>query len=1118
LQAGLLLQIKSTKYMTFCSEKSGRLYACAQKLLRVMKLLSLLLTVCIIQVSANSFAQRVSLSLDNAPLSQVFREIRKQTSYDFFYTDDLLSASKPVTIHVNDVDLKDALNACLNAQPLTYSIENNIILIHARREERIPPQKIITGRVTDDQNRPMSGVSVKIKGNPHAAAVTNEKGEFTLVAPDDHAVLQFTSIGFVSREMDVAGIKGAVNITMKVDVGDLDQVQVIAYGTTTKRFNTGDVTTVTAKDIEKNPVNNVLEALQGKIPGLFIQQVTGQPGGAFSLRLRDAANFASQSIAPLVVVDGVRYPGATLPMETNTSYGTGNFLQGGNGLNFLNPNDIESISVLKDADATSLYGASGAYGVVLITTKKAKPGKPQLNINAYDGVSMLGRTIQPMNTDQYLTLRREALKNDGATVGSGDKDLNGTYPTDRYNNYQKELLGKIAQTANLNLSYGGGTTNSNYMVSGSLRNTGNIQLHKGSSIDGSMRFSINTATADNKFTYSISGMYLSNVNDMVPVDYSQAILLTPPNGPAPFNPDGSVNWDNGNSAIAADFNRTYRAVTNNLLASTQLVYRPVKGLSLHASIGYDDISGQQLMGYPTTTMAPSTVNATASTHSIFHHNETRDITFEPYADYNHTFFGKGDFDFKTGGKLDNSLNAFDEISGTGFSSDALLSNPAVATTVTTSYGHTPYRDLGAYAIMKFIWDQKYIINVNGRRDGSTRFGPNKKFGNFGSIAGAWIFSEENFVKYNLRFLSFGKLRASTGIVGGDAVSDFAYLSKYSASTGTYSGKTTLSPGSLANPDLSWEHNKNSEVGLELGFFHDRVHMEGNYYWNIATNQLISIPLPAVTGFSSYPVNTNAVIRTSGWEMTFGSENIRTKNFSWVTHFNMSIPTSKLTKLPTMNKLGINYVLDKPVTGIKLYNYKGVNTQTGNFSYANAKDSVADYQYGKLADADKTKFVDLAPKFYGGFQNTISYKHFTLDFTFTYTKREGLNAMGQNGFPVGYYSVNGPTFWLDRWQKPGDVTSVPKVSATINNLLNYMTFTSSTGAYSDAAYARLQNLSLRYNLPAEWLSKTHVKGASVYLQGQNLFTISNMHGLDPENLSISVIPPMRIYTGGLNVTF
>jgi hypothetical protein len=338
-------------------------------------------------------------------------------------------------------------------------------------------------------------------------------------------------------------------------------------------------------------------------------------------------------------------------------------------------------------------------------------------------------------------------------------------------------------------------------------------------------------------------------------------------------------------------------------------------------------------------------------------------------------------------------------------------------------------------------------------------------------------------------------------------------------SGTYAGNTALNPVNISNPLLSWEKNKNSEIGLELSFFNDRVYVEGNYYRNIASNQLINQPLSSVTGFRSMPINSDAVIRTSGWEASFNTTNIKTKNFSWSTSFNISIPTSKLIKLPEATSLEANkYVLGKPVTGMLLYNYAGVNPQTGYFNFTNAAGVTSDFESG-LTDKDKTEFRDMAPRYYGGFQNSFRYKEWSLDVFFTYTSRLGRNILSQSGFPVGFIGLNGPTVWLNRWQKPGDITHVPRVSASFANFGRYTEyFVNSTGAYTNATYARLQNLSLRYNVKSNLLSKVHLKDLNVYLQGQNLLTISKFDGLDPENLSVGVIPPMRVFTAGINCTF
>ncbi|QEH40098.1 SusC/RagA family TonB-linked outer membrane protein [Chitinophaga sp. XS-30] len=1091
-----------------------------------MKLTAFILMVASLHVTAGAYSQKVTISASALSLEKVLDQIQEQTGYSFFWSDQLIAQAPVVTVHLKDASLMQALDLCLKGLPFIYEIKEPEKFVYIRPGKVMLPvltaphmdtTRIVTGKVTDERGQPLPGASIRVKGTNNAVS-SDGKGNFRLKNVREQAVLIVSFIGYKEKELTLTN-KNDIMVALPQSSSELDQVQVIGFGntTTSKRFNTGNVTTITAEEIRKNPVNNVFEAIQGKVPGLFIQQVTGQPGGAFRLRLRSAANLATGAPPPLVVVDGVMYPGATLPLSANTSYGTASFLQGGNGLNYLNPNDIESISVLKDADATALYGTSGAYGVILVTTKKAKLGtSPTFNANVYTGVSVLGKTPPIMNTEQYLMLRREGLKNDGRTPSAMDKDINGTWPEDRYNDYRKDLLGSYAQTTNASISYSGGSQNTSYLVGGSFRNNGNIQRHRGSHTDGSIRLSLNSTTNDNKFSIMLAATYLSSGNDMVPMDFSSSISLAAPNGPPLFLPDGNISWEEGTNDLAGDISKIYKNVTNNLLGNGSLVYRPFNGLTLHADISYNEISSREFMAYPTTAKPPTYANAAAETHSLSNVYNVRTISFSPYAEFSTRVFSKGDLNIRTGGRLDNKLSFSNEIHGEGFASDALLSNPSVGTRVTTSFNETPYRSVGAYAVLKFIWDEKYIVNLNGRRDGSTKFGPGRKFGNFGSVALSWLFSEEKFFQGLAPFISFGKLRGSTGLIGGDAVGDFAYLSTYSAASGTYLGKTGLSPNRLANPLLSWEKNRKSEIGLELGFFDDRIYAEVSAYRNISSNQLINQPLNSVTGMSSMAVNSDATIRTSGWEASLNSLNIKHRNFRWSTRFNISIPKSRLVKLPVNTTLNANYVLDKPVTGVVLYNYAGINPETGYYSFITLDGTKGDYTSG-LKNEDKTVFLDLAPAYYGGFQNSFTYKRWSLDVSFAYTKRLGKNMLAQTGFPLGYMGLNGGTFWLDRWQQPGDVTDVPKISADFSNWSRHFYYQASSGAYSDASYARLQNLSLRYNVKAALLQRMRIKDLSVYLQGQNLLTISGYDGLDPENLDAGTIPPMRVFTAGINLT-
>jgi TonB-linked SusC/RagA family outer membrane protein len=1109
------------------------------KIVRIVKLSMLLLTAAFLQVQATGLSQSVTLSGNNLEVKKVFATIRQQTGYVVFYRKGLLADAKPISVAVHDMPLTEFLDLVLKNQPFTYLILDRTISLSRKPEPSVitrPAPSVDTtapkpqlfpliGRVLDENGNPLIGASVMIK-NTATSVMTRDGGLFDLkVRPGQTVIISY--VGYSPQQVrltadNIESLNKAFVVRLQPGNSDLDQVQVLAHGTTSKRLNPGDVTTITSEQIAMNPVANVMQAVQGNAPGLFIQQTTGQPGGAFNLNVRGAANLTSGLIAPLVIVDGIRYPAGTLPTNSYSQLSTEAFLGGGSGLNYINPNDIERIDILKDADATAIYGSSGAYGVILITTKKAKAGQATLDVNVYEGVSIKGEMPKLLNTPEYVGLRAEAIKNDGLTIGKGDLDVNGTWPTNRYTDWRKIYLGAEANTENANISYGGGNRNTTYRINGSYQSIGDIQLHKGIDVNGGLGFSLTTRTEDNKLELDFAGSYLASKNTMIPYDFSSGSTEDAPNAPGPFNANGTINWNTDDPNLTQVANNLYRIednVTNNLIANGTLVYKPIPSVTLRAIIGYNDMTSKEWTELPTTTFAPTSTSAAASTQSIFNNYDMRSLTAAPYAEYDKTLWRKNDLSVKVGGELDEQTTYQYNIRGTGFPSDALLNDPAAGATIVNTYSETPFRDLGFYGIVKDVWDQKYILDLNGRRDGSTKFAPGDRWGNFGSIGAAWIFTQENWVKGHLPWLSFGKLRGSDGIVGGDAIAAYQYLSIYDALTGTYDGKIGLTPTGLTNPNLKWEQNKDKEIGIELGFFKYRIFTQASYYHNVVSNQLVGRPVSSVTGFSSLTLNSDAVIRNTGWEFILNTRNIVSRNFTWTTRFNISIPANKLLKLPTLANQNTNFILGKPVTGLKLYKYAGVDSATGYMSYTNAKGVTYDYpKLPAMGQADETQWVNTAPKFYGGVTNSFTYKQFSLDVQFSFIDRVGKNWLAQSNTAFGYFDFNGSTQWLNRWQKPGDKTSVPKVSTNVfTDLLSLGTFQNSNGAYTSATYARLQNLSFRYNFSKEMLRKMHLKGCMLYLQGQNLLTISKYGGLDPENLNASVIPPLRTFTGGINLS-
>ncbi|WP_205512787.1 SusC/RagA family TonB-linked outer membrane protein [Longitalea arenae] len=1116
-----------------------------------MRLTAILVLGACLQVAAKGKAQSITLSERNAPIEKVLQSIEKQANVSFYYKVELLQTAAPVTITVKNKSLKQVLDQCFKDRPFSYEVIGNVVVIKAKLVPPVveaPPQVPvwapvrITGRVLGESGEQLAGASIRIlqKGKLKNIGVTNEKGEFKLGEFEDGIyILEVSFIGYekVAKEIKVPGQITGVLIVMKKAVSVLDEVQTIAYSNTSMRYNTGDITTINSKEIARNPVPNVLQALQGRVAGMFISETSGMPNGAFQVQIRSVNTLAGtartspsiipQGGQPLYIVDGVEYPASgNLPMQNFPPFGNSKFF--GNALNYLDPSLIESINVLKGADATAIYGSRGAYGVILITTKKAKAGKPTVSVNASYGFSQVGKMPEMMNTEQYLEMRRSALANGGSTPGAIDYDLNGTWDTTQSTDWQDFFLGEKAPTTRLNATYTGGSSNASYLLGANYSTIGNIQRSKGSVRAGGMNFNINTATNDRKFLAVLSGSYSTNVDDMVPVDFVGSGGLTmAPNAPYPFLEDGKLNWENNPTNPAAVLNSIYRNATDNLVANTSMTFTPVKGLNFILAGGFNLLTAKEFAAKPSSFFNPVTFT-TAQTYSSVNQYRLRTFSADPRVEYNQLLWGKGRLSLTAGGSLRDAEEHTTFISGNGYPTDQLLMSPANASAanISTVYRILPRRYIGAFAILNFRWADKYILALNGRRDGSSVFGNNKQFGNFGSVSGAWILSEEPWFEPLKNIIGFLKLKAGYALVGGSSIGPYNYINTYGLSTNSYGGGISLTPQNLANPYLHWETNKNMEAGLTIDLLKGRINIDAMYYHNRVGDQLTSQPLASITGFTAFTINSPANIHSYGAEITLNTKNISNKNFSWSTRINLTLPRTKLKAYPGIENLvtNVNYEIGKPITGIKLYNYAGVDPATGTHNFYNAQGVRGEFtpflspvQLDPVKD--RVAFVDLAPKYYGGVLNSLTYKNFSMDFSVTITNRMGPEYLAFNSLPMGFQVGNYP---LDisnqRWRKPGDVTRVPKVSTSPVAGLTQGLYVNSTGAYSNATYARLQNLSFSYRLPARLLQKARMAGLSVYVAGQNLYTISKYDNLDPENMQANRMPPLRVYTMGINVTY
>ena len=1116
---------------------------------RIMKLTAILIFAACLHVSAKGVAQNVNLSEKDAPLQKVIKEIEKQTDYVFFYKSVLLLDAKKVTITAVNMPLQQVLDICFKNQPFGYYISGKNITIGPKTEEKkIEKNPIdVSGKITDKDGNPLAGANIKIKGT-NKGATTNSDGSFTLKDVEDNSVLEVSYVGFETQIIPIQGKRFfAVNLNPKNSL--LDETIVLAYGSTTTRFNTGNISKVKASEIDKQPVNNPLLALEGRIPGVFVTQTSGFSGTGIVVRVQ-GQNSLQNGSNPLYVVDGVPistevpaplgYNLAPYP-NSGESYIRQTYTGRGNTLSFLNPSDIESIEVLKDADATAIYGSRAANGAILITTKKGKSGKITVNAGVRHGLGEVGHFMKLLNTPQYIEMRDEAFRNDGLfpssnTAASGQfvyaPDLT-IWDTTRQTNWQKVLLGGKAQYTDASAGFSGGSAEIQYLVGANYHRETTVCPGNFSDQKGSMHFSLSNGNdIRHKFHFLISSNYLVDDNKLPSADLTPIALGLPPNAPELYNPDGSLNWLPNSNGVSTFINplgrlfyQTYNSKTNNLIANGNFGYDILPGLKISTALGFTNLQSNDIQANSLLAQRPERRNTTIRTVT-FGDSKLNTWSIEPQLSYK-KIMNKGAFDGLLGTSFQRTVKEAQYLTGTGYTNDQLMTNPSAAASIGfNGYLKSLYKYNAVFSRLNYIYNDKYILNVTGRRDGSTRFGANNKFHNFWSVGAGWIFSQESFFLKSKSFFSFGKLKGSYGTTGSDQIGDYRFLTLYNNFNVSvpYQGISSLTTGDIPNPYLQWEETKKLNLGIDLGFLNNRIFVTANYSRNKSSNQLIDYFLPRITGRTTVLTNFPATIQNTNWELTLNTENIKNKNFTWTTNINLTIPKNKLVDFPGLesSSYSTTYIIGQPTNLMKLYQNIGVDPTSGLYTYA---DSHGNTTTSPNSSTDRTAFFSDNPKFYGGFQNSIQYGKFQLDVLFQFVKK--MSASTDFGLVLNpgtffqsatSFAGNQPASVMKRWQKPGEITDIEKFAATTSSsaYTAFINANNSNKRYVDGSYIRFKNLSLSWGLPSNWIQRIHLLDCRLFAQAQNLLTITNYKGLDPEVPGYSTLPPLRVVTFGLQL--
>lgn len=1097
-----------------------------------------------LQASATGLAQRVTISERNASLQEVFRKIHKQTGHQFFYEDAVLDKAGKISLQLTNVSLNEALEACFKNLPVRYEVVNKTIVVSARPaviveqqpDRQIPPPIAVRGIVRNESGELLPGVSVTVKGTK-LGTTTTEAGVFLLEGLESNAILVFSGTDIETQELSLKGRTTLmINLVQKQSV--LDEVQMIGYGKTTRRYKTGSVGTVKSDVIERQPVANPIQAIQGRVAGASVTQTSGAIGAAAEIQIR-GVNTIQAGNQPLLIVDGAVLPDPSRGLGT----AIGSYMSwGSTSMNTINPADIESIEILKDADATAIYGSRGANGVILITTKKGKMGPTRFNVDVNSWTNTPTYLPELLSLSDYRRMRRDAfaMGNHNPTTGVAINPITPTAnnapdllvwdSTQATTNWVDYEYRNVEPSMNAQASLSGGDRRLSFYASGAFQKQRDIT--RGSPylqrISGNLN--LTHTSLNDRLRINMGASYIATTLKPSRGGGSAGRLaVSPPNMPM-RNSDGSVWWPAPTitqnsllrSPLAAEEARTDN-VTNYLIANMDLSYRIYKGLQFKTLLGYNDqlLTTETLT--PSTSISPlnpgSTVPGVRWVQSKF-----KSVNIEPQLSYSGKI-SRGKLEALLGSTFFDRINQSNALSLDGYTSDLLLQSWAAATTASSrTNSSTQYRFNSVFGRLNYNWENKYLVNLTYRRDGSSRFGPKKQWGDFGAIGLGWIFTNEKVFDNLIPGLSYGKLRGSYGTTGNDAISDYLFTSLYSSNF--YDGGSGLFANALADSSIGWETSRKLDLALETGFFDNRVLLNVNWFRNRSTDLLASTPIPPQAGFQSYVTNIPAVVENKGWEFELNTQNTNPKSaFKWKSNFNLSLIKNQLIEFPGLesssfaSRMKVGLPVNSPRIPLNAewsQIFERVDPATGLPVFSDLNKD------GLINNLDRTYIGSAIPRLFGGFGNTLAYKGFELDLFLQFSQQLVTNWMFLSTYPGQLSNVPYADFFNNYWKNPGDNALYPRLFSgaatnTTTNLLSSI-YPTSSAALADILYIRLKNLSLSYNLPAAILSKAKLSRATIYVRGQNLglWTSKEIHK-DPELVQWNGAL-LKTWTAGVQLSF
>lgn len=1126
--------------------------------------------------------KNINLTVKDISLSDALKELSQKYNVKFIYSESLIAVDKQVSIDAVNKSLKLVLNQLLESNDINYEVVKDKIILLKPQETAVLDQQIaieniresidfpVSGKVVDTNGEPLIGTSVLEKGTKNGVS-TDANGNFKITVKSPDAVLVLKYIGFKDKEVSVNGQR-VLNITLEENVNSLNEVVVVGYGQVRKQDLTGAVSSVKAEDLARSTVSSLDQGLSGRASGVQVTQQSGQPGGATSIRIR-GGNSINSSNEPLYVIDG-------FPYYNNNEAASAGAIGGApamNALATLNPNDIESIEVLKDASATAIYGSRGANGVILITTKRGKAGKNQIGYETYYGFQDVSKILPVLNARQYAEFRNQSyvdargLKAPGKPTYTAEEVASFGEGT----NWQKEIF-QTAPIQNHQLSFNGGTPDLQYAISANYFDQDGIVINSGlkrysarANIDAKVNDRIkigNNFTASHiaaRFTRSGGGRTGSaGVQSPSAGNTIQDALFYNPiipvrNASGNFTIDNNVdgggkgggnqaNTPNGNPVALATL-ATQQGFTTRFLDNLFAEASLFKDFTLRLSLGADVITNKENSYVPGTVRSGMDApNGSASIGNVTSYSWLNENTLT----YRKRFNDKHSLDALAGFTIQRFRSERAITRGRDFSTDLTTFNNIGAAGIID----VPTSDFNQWSLLSYLFRvnynlaSKYLFTFSGRADGSSKFGAENKYGFFPSGAFAYRVSEEEFIK-SLGFINDLKLRGSAGITGNQEIPGYQTLSVLDVRRYGFNNTVPaigFAPGRLGNSGIKWETTRQADIGLDLEMFNGRLAFTADAYYKKTTDLLLEVTLPYSSGYDAIFQNIGAV-QNKGLEFSVNSVNFD-RAFRWTTQFNMAFNRNKVLDFGNEKERYIgqnnNLLKGQAVSVIRvgesLGNFIGfVNdgiikneeelkaAPKSGFDYIGSrrfKDLNGD---GLITDADRTTLGNALPDFTGGFQNSFAYKNLSLDVFFQYSYGNEVYNMTQLELEFLNGRQNQSTTVLDRFV-PG-VNEDTDVARAGNP--SYVDFRKGHSRYiEDGSYLRLKNLTLSYNLPlSKWRGVAWMKDARIFASGQNIWVLTKYRGYDPEvninpqsntllGVDYATYPSAKLYTAGFKATF